>query len=81
VRTISHIGTLAVTILSVVNEVRDVFGQAEAIITVHKGCKLILLPLLSYHLLVGLAVERGTETDDDKVARYIKGLLADAIAN
>ena len=72
-------GTLAVTVLGVVNEIRDVFGQAEAIITVHRGCKLILLPLLSYQLLVGLAVERGVETDDDKVARHIEGLLAEAI--
>src|SRR3712207_6145869 len=41
-------GTLAVTVLGVVNEVRDVFGQAEAIVTVHRGCKLILLPILPY---------------------------------
>jgi len=72
-------GTLAVAVLGVVNEMREVFGRAEAIITVHRGCKLILLPLLSYQLLVGLAIERGIETDDDKVARYIEGLLVDAI--
>jgi len=73
-------GTLAVTVLGVVNEIRDVFGQAEAIVTVHRGCKLILLPLLPYQLLVGLAVERGLETGEDKVASYIKGVVADNIA-
>ncbi len=73
-------GTLAVTVLGVVNEVGDVFGQAEAIITVHRGCKLILLPLLSYQLLVGLAVERTIETDDDNIARYIRGVVAGTIA-
>ncbi len=73
-------GTLAVTVLGVVNEVGNVFGQAEAIVTVHRGCKLILLPLLSYQLLVGLAVERGVETGEDKVASYIKGVVADNIA-
>ena len=72
-------GTLAVTVLGVVNEIRDVFGQAEAIITVHRGCKWILLPLLSHQLLVGLAVERGIDTDEDKIASSVKGLLADAI--
>jgi hypothetical protein len=72
-------GTLAVAVLGVVNEVREVFGRAEAIITVHRGCKLILLPLLAHQLLVGLAVEREVETDDDKVAKYIEGLLAKAI--
>jgi hypothetical protein len=73
-------GTLAVTVLGVVNEVRDVFGQAEAIITVHRGCRLILLPILSHQLLVGLAVERGVETDDDEIASYIKGLIAGTTA-
>jgi hypothetical protein len=72
-------GTLAVAVLGVVNEVREVFGRAEAIITVHRGCKLILLPILSYQLLVGLAVKREVETDDDKVAKYIERLLAKAI--
>src|ERR671916_1294807 len=73
-------GTLAVTVLGVVNEVRDVFGQAEAIITVHRGCKLILLPILSHQLLVGLAVERGVETDDEEIASYVRGLVAGTIA-
>lgn len=73
-------GTLAVTVLGVVNEVRDVFGQAEAIITVHRGCRLILLPILSHQLLVGLAVERGVETYDDEIARYTKGLVAGTTA-
>ncbi len=70
-------GTLALTVLGVVNEVKNVFGQTEAVITVHKGCKLILLPLLAYDILVGLALERDMETDDEKVADYIEGLLAD----
>jgi hypothetical protein len=73
-------GTLAVTVLGVVNEVQDIFGQAEAIITVHRGCRLILLPILSHQLLVGLAVERGVETDDDEIASYIKGLIAGTTA-
>ena len=73
-------GTLAVTVLGVVNEVGEVFGQAEAVITVHRGCKLILLPILSHQLLVGLAVERGVETDDEEIASYVKGLVAGTIA-
>jgi hypothetical protein len=70
-------GTLALTVLGVVNEVKNVFGQTEAVITVHRDCKLILLPLLSYDILVGLAVERGVETEDDKIANYVEGILAD----
>ena len=47
-------GTLAFTILSLVNQVIDVFGDAQAIITIHKNCKLMLLPMPSYEILVGL---------------------------
>ncbi len=72
-------GTLAVTVLGVVNEVGGIFGKAEAIITVHRGCKLMLLPLLSHELLVGLALERGVETDEENVASFIKGLVDETI--
>ena len=34
--------TLAIATLSVVNEARDIFGEAQAIITIHKDCKLML---------------------------------------
>jgi hypothetical protein len=75
----SNLGrTLALAVLGVVNEVRDVFGQAEAVITVHRGCKLTLL--LPYQMLVGLAIERGVKTDDDKVATYIEELLSGTTA-
>ena len=40
-------GTLTFTILSLVNQVRDVFGDGQAIITIHKNCKLMLLPMQS----------------------------------
>ena len=40
-------GTLTFTILSLVNQVRDVFGDGQAIITIHKNCKLIQLPMQS----------------------------------
>ena len=50
--------TLAVGILSLVNEVKDTFGEAQAIITIHKNCKLMLLPIPSYEILVGLVLQR-----------------------
>jgi len=50
--------TLAVGILSLVNEVKDTFGEAQAIITIHKNCKLMLLPVPSYEILVGLVLQR-----------------------
>lgn len=72
-------GALAIATLSVVNQVRDIFGEPQAIITVHKGCKLMLIPLPSYNILVGLVLERQADADDDKIASDIERLVADTI--
>ena len=64
---------LAVGILSLVNEVKEVFGEAQSIITIHKNCKLMLLPMPSYELLVGLVLDR-----DYNISSKIERLLADS---
>jgi hypothetical protein len=64
--------TLAIGILSLVNEVKDIFGEAKAIITIHKNCKLMLLPIPSHQILVGLVLQR-----DYDIADKIERLLAD----
>ena len=69
-------GTLAVATLSIVNEVKDVFGEPQAIITIHKDCKLMLLPMLSYDLIIGFALERSADVHDDKFANEIESILA-----
>jgi hypothetical protein len=66
--------TLAVGILSLVNEVKDMFGEAQAIISIHKNCKLMLLPIPSYEILVGLVLQR-----DYNIANKIEKLLADTV--
>jgi hypothetical protein len=65
--------TLAVGIFSLVNEVKEVFGEPQAISTIHKNCKLMLLPIASYQILVGLVLQR-----DYNIARKIEKLFADA---
>ena len=50
--------TLAIGIVTLVNELKDTFGEAQAIITIHKNCKLMLLPVPSYEILVGLVLQR-----------------------
>ena len=49
-------GVLGFTILRLVNQIRDVVGDAKAKITVHKNCKLMLLPMSSHEILIGLVV-------------------------
>ena len=66
--------TLAIGILSLANEVKEIFGEAKAIISIHKDCKLMLLPIPSYQILVGLVLER-----DYSIADRIERLLADTV--
>jgi hypothetical protein len=56
-----------------VNEVKELFGEAEAISTIHKNCKLVMLPIPSYQILVGLVLQR-----DYNIASKIEKLFADA---
>src|SRR5919201_5919867 len=68
-------GTLAVAALAVANETRNIFGASKAIITIHENCKLMLIPVPSYKLLVGLVLQRSVSTED-KIANKIERLMA-----
>ncbi len=72
-------GTLAVEALSVVNETRNVFGRAKAIITIHEDCKLMLLPVPSFQLLVGVVLEKSANAENHKIANQIEILVADIL--
>ena len=72
-------GTLALAVLSLVNQVSNIFGEAQAIITIHKNCKLMLLPVPSYQILVGLVLERSVNTEDRNIANEIESLMADML--
>jgi hypothetical protein len=72
-------GTLAVEALSVVNETRNVFGRTKAIITIHENCKLMLLPVPSFQLLVGVVLERSANAENHKITNQIEILVADIL--
>ena len=57
-------GSLVVAALAVANEVREVAGEAEALITIYKKCNMMLLPLPSFQLLIGLVLERSANVED-----------------
>ena len=71
--------TLTVGILSLVNEVKDMFGEAQAIITIHKNCKLMLLPRPSHDILVGLVLQPSVSAEDYSIANQVEILLANAL--
>jgi hypothetical protein len=68
-------GTLAVAALDVVNETRNIFGAAKAIITIHEKCKLMLVPVPAHQLLIGLVLQRSVNTED-KIANKVERLVA-----
>ena len=71
--------TLAIATLNVVNEARDIFGESQAIITIYDDCKLTLLSMPSFVILVGLVIERSVDAYDDKIANKIERIVADTI--
>ena len=72
-------GTLAVAALAVANEVKDVVGEAQAIITIYKNCKMMLLPIPSSQILVGFILQRSVNAEGYNIANTIERLLADAV--
>ena len=69
-------GTLAVAALGVASEVKDVFGEPQAIITIYRDCKLMLLPMPSYDVLIGLALEPSANVENNTFVKEIERLVA-----
>ncbi len=72
-------GTLAVAALAVANEVKDVVGEAQALITIYKNCKMMLLPLPSSQILVGFVLQRSVNAEGYNISNTIERLLADTV--
>ena len=68
-------GVLAFTILRLVNQITDVVGDAKAKITVHKNCNLMLLPMSSYEILIGLVIHSSVNPEDRQIAKNIEASL------
>ena len=73
-------GTLAVEMLSLVNQVRNMVGAVKAIITLHESCKLMLVPVSPCQVLVGIVLKRSSvNTHDYDMANWIERLVAYAL--
>ena len=69
-------GTLAVAALSIANEVKDSFGEPQALITIYRDCKLVLLPMPLYDMLIGLAFESSANIENNTFATEMERLVA-----
>ena len=73
----SYGGSLAIAALSIANEVREVAGETKVITTTYEKCKMMLIPVLSYEILVGFVLPRRVVLDEDRIANYVESLVAD----
>jgi hypothetical protein len=72
-------GTLAVAALAVANEVKDIVGEAQVLITIYKDCKMMLLPIPSYEILIGFVLQHSVNAEGYNIANKIERLLVDTI--
>jgi hypothetical protein len=70
-------GTLAIASLAVANEVKEVAGEARTLITIYEKCKMMLLRLSSYEILVGLVIPCSVNAEDYNIEDNLEGLLSD----
>ncbi|HJU34048.1 MAG TPA: hypothetical protein VJ695_02895 [Nitrososphaera sp.] len=71
-------GTLAIAMLSIANEVREIAGEAKAIMTTYDRCKMMLLRMKSHGIMVGLVLQSSVNAEDynNDIGNKIEGLLA-----
>ncbi|MDQ3853875.1 MAG: hypothetical protein M3299_13700 [Thermoproteota archaeon] len=71
--------TLVASALGLIHRARDIIEEAKAVITIHKDCKLMLLPIPSFQILVGIVLHRSVNATDYNIANKIEKLIADAL--
>ncbi|MDQ3884467.1 MAG: hypothetical protein M3239_03370 [Thermoproteota archaeon] len=66
-------GTLAIAALSVANELKELVGEAKALITIYRDCKMMLLPIPSYEIMVGFVLPSSSNAEDYEITNKIEG--------
>jgi len=68
-------GGFAIVILGMVQRMDKSFGSTEAIVSFHKKCKLMLVPIPSHQILIGLVIYRSS--NEEYIITKIRTLLDD----
>jgi hypothetical protein len=71
--------TLVAAALALIQLARNVIQEAKAVITIHENGKLMLLPLPSLQILVGLILQRSANAEDYNFANNIERLVVDTL--
>jgi hypothetical protein len=56
-------------VLSLVNELKGIFGEVQTIIAIYNNCKLMLIDIWPHDILVGLALQRSFNCEDDNFVK------------
>jgi hypothetical protein len=68
-------GDFAIVILGMVQRMDTSFGSTEAVVSFHKKCKLMLVPIPSHQILIGLVIYRSS--NEEYIITKIRTLLED----
>jgi hypothetical protein len=71
--------TLVATVLGLLQLARNIIQEAKAVITIHENGKLMLLPLPSLQILVGLVLQRSVNAEDYEFANNIERMVVDTL--
>lgn len=70
---------LVTSALGLIQVTRDIIEEPKAVIIIHKDCKLMLLPIPSFQILVGLVLHRSVNASDYNIANKIERLIVDTL--
>ena len=71
--------TLVAAVFGMIQLARNVMEEAKAVTTIHEHCKVMLLPLPSFQILVGLILQNSVNAEDYNIANKIERLVADML--
>jgi hypothetical protein len=70
---------LVASALGLIHVTRNIIEEARAVITIHKDCKLMWLPIPSFQILVGLVLPSSVNAEDHNITNKIERLIADTL--
>jgi hypothetical protein len=71
--------TLVAAVFGMIHLARNVLEEAKAVTTIHENYKLMLLPLPSFQILVGLILQHSVNAEDYNIANKIERLVGDSL--
>ena len=66
---------LSISVLKLTNEIKHIVDESQAIISIHKKCKMMLVPMQSHQIVVALVLQPSVNAENflaaDKIERFL----------